>query len=329
MTYLTSYFKKLINWSLDFVSLIGGVTLGDWLACVVLQVLPSFCVCRSAEGQTCPFQTMACNRWSLGCTWIATVTDTVLWFLLAKHFGKIVSGIILLLKLKWHTFFPCMFQHSLCFRSDDSSPHYCFCISIALIWSFGGITVYMELANAISSDIQLPSSLPSFLLSPPAPRLSLLSLPHLPQPQVVSFFLSLLHCSFSGSELEGFAHSAAKMWLVFFSHELAQRKVLLTFHATAWTPGIYKNPCRQRMSGDVLDQHVCWIFPILHQQLLLLVFSSRSQHTEGDIVAFLPALTFSHQGVPSVTKNGPLPECVPTQGQQLLLCTVIKTHCST
>ena len=42
------------------------------------------------------------------------------------------------------------------------------------------------------------------------------------------------------------------------------------------------------------------------------------------MVAFLPALTFSHQGVPSATKNSPPPERVPTQGQQLLLCTVIK-----
>lgn len=42
------------------------------------------------------------------------------------------------------------------------------------------------------------------------------------------------------------------------------------------------------------------------------------------MVGFHPTLTFSHQGVPSATKNSLPPECVPTQEQQLLLCTVIK-----
>lgn len=39
---------------------------------------------------------------------------------------------------------------------------------------------------------------------------------------------------------------------------------------------------------------------------------------------FFPALTVSHQGVPSAAKNSPPLKRVPTQGQQLLLCTVIK-----
>lgn len=42
------------------------------------------------------------------------------------------------------------------------------------------------------------------------------------------------------------------------------------------------------------------------------------------MVAFILALTFSHQGVPSATRNSPPPQCVPTQGQQLFLCTVIR-----
>lgn len=94
-----------------------------------------------------------------------------------------------------------MFHHSLYFRSDDSSLRYCFCISIALIGSFGDITVYMELTNAISNNIQVCS-----LPLPPS-----LSPPHFSQSQVVSFCLSLLYYTFSGSELEGLAHSAAKM----------------------------------------------------------------------------------------------------------------------
>lgn len=119
------------------------------------------------------------------CTWIAIVTNTVLWFLLAEHFLKIISGIILLLKLKWHTFFPYMLQYSLYFRSDDSSLHYCFCISIALIGSFGDVTGYMELANAVSNNIQicpLPSLLSSFLFPslPPIPPSSLLCFPWFP-----------------------------------------------------------------------------------------------------------------------------------------------------
>lgn len=101
----------------------------------------------------------------------AIVTNPALWFLLAKHFWKFIAGIISLLKLKWHTFFPYMFHHSLYFRSDDSSLHYCFCISIALIGAFWGITVYMQLANAISSTMQLCPFPPTFPLS-----LSLLSL---------------------------------------------------------------------------------------------------------------------------------------------------------
>lgn len=101
-----------------------------------------------------------------------------------------------------------MFHHSLYFRSDDSSLRYCFCISIALIGSFGDITVYMELTNAISNNIQVCS-----LPLPPSlsPLHSLLSPPHLSQSHVVSFFLSLLYYTFSGSDLEGLAHSAAKM----------------------------------------------------------------------------------------------------------------------
>lgn len=124
----------------------------------------------------------------------AVATDTVLWFLLAKHLWKITPRITLLLQLKWYTFFPYMFHHSLYFRSDDSSLHYCFCICIALIGSFRVITSIWNWQILFLTTYRFVSSLPAFFLSflPPffpSTLLSLIPPPHLPQSQVVLFFI--------------------------------------------------------------------------------------------------------------------------------------------